>query len=349
MADRKVLVGDPLNLDHTPWSPGDRLVTPDGEVRLSPTPLQLVFDEPGTFLFEKAPYVAAGYTMIDVDVGGGGGGGAGGLTDIPITLRRGGNGGGGGGRSRNRMALADLPDEIFNTVGFAGSGGAPGSSGIAGGESIWYYGGTGVSGIGGMGGQQPSIEQAYGGPGDIPGLHGAVHGDGTPPGYFDPPTNPYDGMPVSYYYPAAKYPGFPIPTRTINGTGYRIASYFGGGGGAGGSLDATNTIEGNGSRGAPGSTSVAGYNAFGPAGGVAPGGDGQNGADYQLPAPLGYMGGGAGGGGGAARALGGNGGNGGHGSNYGGGGGGGGAATDGEGVGGSGGNGYQGLIVAVLT
>ena len=29
MANRKVLIGDPLNLDHSPWQPGDVLVLPD--------------------------------------------------------------------------------------------------------------------------------------------------------------------------------------------------------------------------------------------------------------------------------------------------------------------------------
>lgn len=344
MADRKVLVGDPLGLDHTPWSPGDRLVTPDGEVGLGPAPLRVAYDTPGAYIFSPADYIELGYSTVTAYVQAGGGGGGAGCKGAPGTDRFGGNAGSGGGRSvGNPVLLSEIPSDVTIIVDTGGFG-APGQtvdnaygfsgSGTNFGFSSFYYGGElfttfaegGHGGLGGTSSSQADFDHIVrGGSGDISGLNGGI-----------------GGAPEGYRTFVREFPAVTVEMNFTSGTGM---SWAGGAGGGGGGVNSGDSA-GAGAYGSPGSTSYYSPNG-GTVGGTggASGIDGTDATDVTTGYPIGGPGGGGGGGG---SDVDGNGGNGGDGGSYGAGGGGGGGSTNGTGQSGAGGNGGNGIVVLWL-
>lgn len=306
-------------------------------------PLRIVYD--ATTTFEKADYVAQGYTAWDAEVVSGGGGGGSGRRGATLTDRYGGNGGAGGSKSRGRGLLVDLPDSVNVTVNIGGPGGAAqtvndtdGIAGEQGGSASFYYGSpyavVAFGGAGGAGGTAtPSTTaQALPGAGDI---------SGSPGGTTSGPDAFYGGE-ISYPYTSAEV----APGTVIDFNSYKQRPFAAGGGGAGGGVDATDAVEGSGAIGAP---AASGFQdgTFAQGGTNGGGGDGGAGGNGQAVGANFAQGGGGGAGGGGSKL--GSGGAGGVGGLCGGGGGGGGNGTNGVGDSGGGGDGGHARVVLVLT
>lgn len=313
-----------------------------------------IFNNTGTYVYEKNPLATSLEIRLLGGAGGGGGACGGGLQELATGGGPGGGGGGGAGRVFE-LAPADIPAQVYVVIGEGGDGGEGGATGELGsdgedGEPSSFHDYVAGGGGGGAGGDSRGSNsfEGGGGGGGIPnngskgqiGLGGAGGTVGGAQGSDDLGSS---GNAEPAEDPSTDFGGGGGGGGDLNGTQGSV-SLWGGPGGGGGSHSA-GVFNANAKIGASGTPSTGAPDA--PQGG-APNESGANGVDPEDPLMLAGSSG-AGGGGSGSHVIGfntglaGGGGDGGRGA----GGGGGGCVYASLGDGGDGGKGGNGYCVVI--